>query len=500
MSKLTDLTIAEALDGLKAKQFSAVELTEAHIRAVEATNPHINAYITQTPGIARKQAAEADARYAKGEARRLDGVPIAMKDLFCTRDVLTTASSHILDGFKPKYESTVSANLWRDGAVMLGKVGLDEFAMGSSSNTNYYGTIVNPWSPWDGKTFARKLVPGGSSGGSSAAVAARCAMGATGTDTGGSIRQPASFTGISGIKPTYGRCSRWGIIAFASSLDQAGPMARTVKDCALMLESMAGHDKKDSTSVDMPVPDWAKKLGPYVKGKRIGIPKEYRVDGIPAEIDALWMRGAEWLKAQGAEIVDISLPHTKYALPVYYIIAPAECSSNLARYDGVKFGLRVDPNVNGGGSLADMYKATRAAGFGKEVRRRILIGTYVLSAGYYDAYYNKALCVRAKIAEDFRKAFESVDAILTPTAPSTAFEVGANEDDPVKMYLNDVFTIPASLAGLPCMSVPAGLGADGLPLGLHIIGKPFDEQTVLDVSQAIEIAAAFAAQPVFKAA
>jgi len=496
MTSLTHLTIADALDGLKTKKFSATELTEAHIKAVEQTDPLLNAYITKTPDIARAQAKAADARYAAGTNGLLDGIPLAIKDLYCTKDVLTTASSHILDGFKPKYESTVTQNLWNAGAVMLGKVGLDEFAMGSSTTTNYYGHIINPWSPFDGKEFTSKLVPGGSSGGSSAAVAARAAMGATGTDTGGSIRQPASFTGISGIKPTYGRCSRWGIIAFASSLDQAGPMARSVKDCALMLQAMAGHDPKDSTSVDMPVPDWVKALSPNVKGKRIGIPKEYRVEGTPAEILALWDKAAAWLKAAGAEIVDVSLPHTKYAVPTYYVLAPAEASSNLARYDGVKFGLRVD----NGGSLADMYKATRGAGFGKETRRRILVGTYVLSAGYYDAYYTKALKVRAKIAQDFAKAFEQVDALLTPTAPSTAFVIGANEDDPVKMYLNDIFTIPASLAGLPCMSVPGGLGSDGLPLGLHIIGKPFDEQTVLDVSMAVEEAAAFNALPKFMAA
>ncbi len=496
MTSLTHLTIAEALEGMKARKFSATELTEAHIKAVESSRA-LNAFVTETPEIARAQAKASDAKYAKGEAGLLEGIPLAMKDLYCTKDVLTTASSHILDGFKPKYESTVSGNLWKAGANMLGKVALDEFAMGSSTTTNYYGNVINPWSKWNGKEFTEKLVPGGSSGGSSAVIAARCAMGATGTDTGGSIRQPASFTGISGIKPTYGRCSRWGIIAFASSLDQAGPMARSVKDCALMLQAMAGHDPKDSTSVDMPVPDWVKALAPQVKGKRIGIPKEYRVDGIPAEIDALWMKAADWLKAAGAEIVEVSLPHTKYAVPTYYIIAPAECSSNLARYDGVRFGLREEVP---GGSLADMYKATRRAGFGKEVRRRILVGTYVLSAGYYDAYYNKALCVRAKIAEDFKKAFEKVDALLTPTAPSTAFVIGANEDDPVKMYLNDIFTIPASLAGLPCMSVPGGLGADGLPLGLHIIGKPFDEQTVLDVSLALEEAAKFTALPQFMAA
>jgi len=489
MTELTHLTLADALDGLKAKRFSATELTEAHIQAVEKIRP-LNAFVTETPEIARAQAKASDARYAAGEAKPLDGIPLAIKDLYCTKGVLTQAGSKILTGFKPQYESTVSHNLLnRDGGVMLGKVTMDEFAMGSSTATNCSGPTLNPWGVED------KLVPGGSSGGSSAVLAARAALGATGTDTGGSIRQPAAYTGTTGIKPTYGRCSRWGIIAFASSLDQAGPMARTVKDCAIMLKSMAGHDPKDSTSLNVAVPDWVGNLNGSVKGMTIGIPKEYRVDGIPAEISAMWEKAAEWLKAQGANIVEVSLPHTKYALPTYYIIAPAEASSNLARYDGVKFGLRVD----GDGSLADMYKATRGAGFGKEVRRRILVGTYVLSAGYYDAYYSKALKVRARMAEDFAKAFEQCDALLTPTAPSTAFKLGANEDDPVKMYLNDIFTIPASLAGLPAMSVPAGLGADGLPLGLQIIGKPMDETTVLNVGQALETAANFTALPKFMA-
>lgn len=485
---LTHLTIKGALDGLKAKKFSAVELTEAHIKAVEKVRP-LNCFVTETPEIALKQAKESDARYASGKAGPLDGIPLAIKDLYCTKGVQTTAGSKILEGFKPEYESTVTANLFRDGAVMLGKVTMDEFAMGSTTATNFTGPTLNPWG------VAKKLVPGGSSGGSSAVIAARAALGATGTDTGGSIRQPAAFTGTVGIKPTYGRCSRWGIVAFASSLDQAGPMARSVEDCAIMLKSMAGYDPKDSTSTNAPVPDWSSLLTGSVKGKTIGIPKEYRVDGTPPEINAMWDKAAEWLKAQGANIVEVSLPHTKYALATYYIVAPAEASSNLARYDGVKFGLRVE----GDGSLASMYRATRGAGFGKEVRRRILVGTYVLSAGYYDAYYNQALKVRRRIAEDFAKAFETCDALLTPTAPSTAFPIGANEDDPVKMYLNDIFTIPASLAGLPCMSVPAGLAGDGLPLGLHVIGKPMDEETVLNVGRALEVAADFKALPEFVA-
>ena len=478
MSELTHLTLADARDGLAAKRFSASELAQAHVKAVEAARS-LNAFITETPEHALNGARDSDARISRGEARPLEGLPLAIKDLFCTDGVLTTAASHILDGFKPPYESTVSANLWRDGAVMVGKTNLDEFAMGSSNTTSYYGPVLSPWSKDN-----RKLVPGGSSGGSAAAVAARLALGATATDTGGSIRQPASFVGIVGLKPTYGRCSRWGIVAFASSLDQAGPMARTVRDSAILLRSMAGFDPKDSTSIDVPVPDYEKALTGDIRGLKVGIPKEYRVDGMPAEIEALWQKGVEWLKQAGAVPVEISLPHTKYALATYYIVAPAEASSNLARYDGVRFGLRVE-----GKDLRDMYENTRAEGFGREVRRRILIGTYVLSAGYYDAYYLKAQRVRARIAEDFAAAYQQCDVILTPTAPSTAFAIGEKQEDPIAMYLNDVFTVPASLAGLPGISVPAGLGSDGLPLGLQILGRAFDEETVLRVAGVLESAA-----------
>ncbi|MGE5547445.1 MAG: Asp-tRNA(Asn)/Glu-tRNA(Gln) amidotransferase subunit GatA [Solirubrobacterales bacterium] len=487
MTDLTKLTIAEAKDGLAKGAFSAVELTQAHIDAMAAKRA-LNAYITETPDLALEQAKASDARRQAGTHGSLDGIPLGIKDLFCTKDVLTTAASHILDGFKPPYESTVSANLLKAGAVALGKLNLDEFAMGSANITSYYGPVENPWK--SKADPAKKLVPGGSSGGSAAAVAARIAMGATGTDTGGSIRQPASFCGIVGIKPTYGRCSRWGIVAFASSLDQAGPMARTVKDCALMLGAMAGHDPKDSTSAPVAVPDFAAALTGDIRGLKVGIPKEYRPDGLSAEVEAVWQQGIEWLKAAGATPVEISLPHTKYALPTYYIIAPAECSSNLARYDGLRFGLRVP-----GKTLDDMYKKTRAAGFGKEVRRRILIGTYALSAGYYDAYYAKAQKVRTLIAQDFQKAFETVDVILTPTAPSAAFGIGDNSDDPVTMWLNDVFTIPTSLAGLPGLSLPAGLSSDGLPLGLQLIGRPFDEETVFKVAGVMESAANFTALP-----
>jgi aspartyl-tRNA(Asn)/glutamyl-tRNA(Gln) amidotransferase subunit A len=486
MKQLTNLTIKEALSGLKKKEFSAVELTEAHIKATEAAR-HLNCYILETFDIARKQAQESDARYAKGEARLLDGVPIAMKDLFCTEGVQTTAASNILKGFKPPYESTVSGNMFRDGAVMLGKANLDEFAMGSANITSAYGNVINPWKR---KSDDKPLVPGGSSGGSAAAVAARIAMGATGTDTGGSIRQPAAFCGISGIKPTYGRCSRFGIVAFASSLDQAGPFARSAEDCALLLQSMAGFDAKDSTSVNCPVPDYASTIGQGVKGLRVGVPKEYRIDGTNPEILKLWEKGVEMLKDAGAEIVDVSLPYTKYALQTYYVIAPAECSSNLARYDGVRFGQRVE-----GDNLIDTYEKTRAAGFGKEVKRRILIGTYVLSAGYYDAYYNKARRVRKLIWQDFIEAYKKCDVLLTPTAPTAAFAIGENMQDPVTMYLNDVFTIPASMAGMPGMSVPVGLSADGLPLGLQLLGKPFDEATIFRAAQAIEKAANFTALP-----
>lgn len=483
MTNLTHLSMSDALAGLKNKDFTALELTNAYVAAVEAARP-LNAFITETPDIALEQAKASDARYAAGTNLPLDGMPLGIKDLFCTKGVLTTAASHILDGFKPEYESTITENLFRDGAVMLGKLNLDEFAMGSANITSYYGPVLNPWTGKDPAGADRKLVPGGSSGGSAASVSGRFAIAATGTDTGGSIRQPASFTGIVGLKPTYGRCSRWGTIAFASSLDQAGPMTRTVRDAALMLQSMAGFDPKDSTSVDMKVPDLLASLTGDIRGLRVGIPKEYRVDGMPAEIERVWQQGIEWLKAAGATPVEVSLPHTKYALATYYVVAPAECSSNLARYDGVRFGLRVE-----GKDLAEMYENTRGEGFGKEVRRRILIGTYVLSAGYYDAYYLKAQKVRARIAEDFAKAFEQCDILLTPTAPSTAFAIGEKQDDPISMYLNDVFTVPASLAGLPGMSVPAGLASDGLPLGLQLIGRPFDEETLLRVADIIEKAA-----------
>lgn len=488
MSKLTDLTIAEARDGLRKKEFSAVELTTAHVDALHSAKP-LNAFITETPDLALEQAKAADTRLAQGDAPAMTGIPIAMKDLFCTEGVRSTAASHILGDFTPQYESTVSANLRENGAVTLGKANLDEFAMGSSNETSYFGAVKNPWRA---KGSTQDFVPGGSSGGSVSAVAGRFAMAATGTDTGGSIRQPASFTGTVGLKPTYGRCSRWGIIAFASSLDQAGPITRSVRDAAIMLEAMAGHDPKDSTSINTPVPNYEAALSGDIRGLKIGIPKEYRMDGMPAEIDALWQQGIDWLRDAGAEIVDISLPHTKYALPTYYIVAPAEASSNLARYDGVRYGLRVHKD---GASLNDMYEMTRGEGFGREVRRRIMIGTYVLSAGYYDAYYLKAQKVRALIAKDFADAYTQVDAILTPTAPSAAFAFGAKSQDPIAMYLNDVFTVPASLAGLPGISVPAGLDAQGLPLGLQLLGKAFDEETVLKVANVLETAANFTAKP-----
>lgn len=486
-----DLTIGQAAQALRTKQISAVELTTAYNGAVAALNPRLNAYITTTPELALEQARLADARLAEGTATPLTGIPIAMKDLFCTEGVRTTAASKILSPFVPPYESTVSAKLKAAGAVVLGKANLDEFAMGSANITSGYGPVENPWKRAGSDA---KLVPGGSSGGSAAAVASRMALAATGTDTGGSIRQPASFTGLAGIKPTYGRCSRWGIIAFASSLDQAGPMARNVEDNALLLNAMAGFDAKDSTSAEQAVPDFTQALGRGVKGLRIGIPAEYRLEGTNPEILALWDKGIAWLREQGAEIVDISLPHTKYGLAVYYIVAPAEASSNLARYDGVRFGARVE-----GSDLIDLYERTRAAGFGAEVKRRIMIGTYVLSHGYYDAYYLKAQKVRNLILRDFTRAFEKVDAILTPTAPSAAFGIGEKTDDPVTMYLNDVFTVPASLAGVPAMSVPAGLNSEGLPLGLQVIGKHFDEETVFAVAAAIEQAAGFSALPELRA-
>ena len=491
MSDLTNLTIAAARDLLAKGEASSKELTEAHIAAVEAARP-LNAFITETPEMALEMAEASDKRRTAGEAGLLEGLPIGMKDLFCTEGVLTTAASHILDGFHPTYESTVSQNMWNAGAVLLGKTNLDEFAMGSSNMTSHYGGVENPWRKTGDN---RPLVPGGSSGGSAAAVAARCALGATGTDTGGSIRQPAAFCGIVGMKPTYGRCSRWGVVAFASSLDQAGPMARSVQDTAIMLRAMAGYDAKDSTSVNTPVPDYEAAMTGDIKGMKIGIPKEYRIDGTPAEIDQLWLQGIKWLEEAGAEMVEISLPHTHYALPTYYIIAPAEASSNLARYDGVRYGLR-EP----GATLDEMYELTRGKGFGGEVQRRILIGTYVLSAGYYDAYYNKARRVRSLIAGDFAKAYETVDAILTPTAPSAAFGMGDKMDDPIAMYLNDVFTVPASLAGLPGISIPAGLSQDGLPLGLQLLGKAFEEETLFKVAGVLEKAAGFDARPAFRAA
>ncbi len=494
MSALAGLTLTQARDGLEKGDFSSAELTETCIAAVEAARP-LNAMITETPEKALEMARASDDRRAKGEAGVLDGVPLAIKDLFCTDGVLTTAASHILDGFEPPYESTVTANLWRAGAVMLGKANLDEFAMGSSNTTSFYGPVENPWrrTMGDGEGDNRKLVPGGSSGGSAAIVAARAAPASIGTDTGGSIRQPAAFCGLVGLKPTYGRCSRWGIVAFASSLDQAGPITRTVRDAALMLRAMAGHDPKDSTSAPLDVPDFAAAMTGDIRGLKIGIPAEYRVDGMSPEIDGLWQQGIDWLKAAGAEPVEISLPHTKYALPTYYIVAPAEASSNLARYDGVRFGLR----EGGDRDLTGMYEETRGAGFGREVRRRVLIGTYVLSAGYYDAYYLKAQKMRTLIANDFKAAFETVDAILAPTTPSAAFAIGEKQDDPIAMYMNDVFAVPASLAGLPAISVPAGLDGAGLPLGLQLIGKAFEEGALLNVAGVLEEAARFDAAPAF---
>ena len=491
MTDLTELGVAAIRDGIAKGDFTAVEVAEAFNANVAAAQEALNAFIVATPEKALEAAKATDARRAAGQPLgKMGGVPIGMKDLFATKGVQTTAASHILEGFTPEYESTVSQKLWDAGAGMLGKLNLDQFAMGSSNETSYFGNVISPWRRNDGGNAA--MAPGGSSGGSSAAVSARLAPAATGTDTGGSIRQPAAFTGISGIKPTYGRCSRWGIVAFASSLDQAGPMARDVRDCAIMLEAMAGFDPKDSTSLDMPVPEWEAGLSGDLKGKKVGIPREYRMDGMDADVAASWDAGIAWLKDAGAEIVDVSLPHTKYALPAYYIIAPAEASSNLARYDGVRYGLRDLPD---GAGLQDMYAATRAAGFGPEVKRRILIGTYVLSAGFYDAYYTQAQKVRTLIAQDFKNAFTQCDVILAPTAPTAAFGLGEKSDDPLSMYLNDVFAVPASLAGLPAMSVPAGLNREGLPLGLQIVGKPFDEQGVLNAGLAIESRAQFSAKP-----
>ncbi len=484
---LLSLSLAEARDGLHAKQFSASELTDACLDALDRA-AELNCVITETAERTRDMAAASDQRIANGSAGPLEGIPIGVKDLFCTKDILTTAASHILDGFEPPYESTVTTNLWRDGAVMMGKLNLDEFAMGSSNETSFYGTAINPWRRSGDDT---KLVPGGSSGGSASAVAARLMPGAIGTDTGGSIRQPSAFTGTVGMKPTYGRCSRWGIVAFASSLDQAGPIARTVLDAAILLKSMAGHDHKDSTSIDRSVPDFERAAQLRdAKGLRVGIPKEYRIEGMPDEIERLWQDGIDWYRQAGAEIIDVSLPHTKYALPTYYIVAPAEASSNLARYDGVKYGLRVEGN-----DIIEQYEKTRAAGFGNEVKRRILIGTYVLSAGYYDAYYLKAQRVRSLIAADFKTAFEKVDVLLTPTTPSAAFGLGEKSNDPIAMYLNDIFTVTASLAGLPAISVPAGLDKDGLPLGLQVIAKTLDEETMFRAARVLEDAANFTAAP-----
>ncbi len=489
MTDLTSLKISQIRDGLKAGDFTAVELTEKYIAAVQEAS-ELNAYVCQTPDQAIEMAKASDARIAKGKAngqiRALEGVPLGIKDLFATKGVHTQACSHILDGFKPAYNSTVTQNLFSDGAVMLGKLNMDEFAMGSSNETSYYGNVVNPWRRTGSDT---KLVPGGSSGGSATAVAANLCAGATATDTGGSIRQPAAFTGTVGIKPTYGRVSRWGVVAFASSLDQAGPIARDVRDAAIMLKSMASYDELDTTSVDRPVPDYESALTGDIKGLRVGIPKEYQVENMPAEIQALWEQGKEWLKARGAEIIDVTLPHTKYALPAYYIVAPAEASSNLARYDGVRYGLRV-----AGDDIADMYEKTRAEGFGPEVQRRILMGTYVLSAGYYDAYYTKAQKVRSLIKNDFDVAFKDVDVMLTPATPSPAFAPG-EITDPVQMYLNDIFTVTVNMAGLPGISVPAGLSADGLPLGLQLIGKAFDEETLFRTAGVIEEDAQFNAKP-----
>ena len=489
MSALNTFTIAEARDKLRAKEVTAVELTQACLTAIEGADA-LGAYVHKTPDLAMEQAKAADARLAAGDAPDMCGIPLGIKDLFCTKGVDSQAASRILQGFKPEYESTVSQNLLDAGTITLGKLNMDEFAMGSSNETSVYGNAVNPW-----KVDDRQLTPGGSSGGSASAVAADLCLAATGTDTGGSIRQPAAFTGIVGIKPTYGRCSRWGVVAFASSLDQAGPMTKTVRDAAIMLETMAGYDPKDSTSADIPVPNFEAMLTGDIRGKKIGIPKEYRMDGMPAEIEKLWEDGTDKLRDAGAEIVDISLPHTKYALPAYYVIAPAEASSNLARYDGVRFGHRA--SLAAGDGITEMYEKTRAEGFGPEVQRRIMVGTYVLSAGFYDAYYNRARRVRALIKKDFDDVFAAgVDAILTPATPSAAFGLGEMTDaDPVQMYLNDVFTVTVNLAGLPGISVPTGLDSTGLPLGLQLIGRPWEEGDLLNTAYALEQAAGFVAKP-----
>ena len=489
MSDLNKLTIAGARDKLRAKEITSAELTEACLSEIEGAGV-LNAFVHHTPDLAKEQAAAADKRISSGDAPALCGIPLGIKDLFCTKGVASQAASAILDGFKPEYESTVSAQLFDRGAVMLGKLNMDEFAMGSSNETSTYGDVVNPW-----KIDDRNLTPGGSSGGSASAVAADLCLGATGTDTGGSIRQPAAFTGITGIKPTYGRCSRWGIVAFASSLDQAGPMTKDVRDAAIMLEAMCGHDAKDSTSADLAVPDFEAALTGDIRGKVIGIPKEYRMDGMPAEIEKLWEDGTAMLKDAGAEIRDISLPHTKYALPAYYVIAPAEASSNLARYDGVRFGHRA--KLDAGDGITEMYEKTRAEGFGAEVQRRVMVGTYVLSAGFYDAYFNRARKVRTLIKKDFEDVFAAgVDAILTPATPSAAFGLGeAAKADPVQMYLNDVFTVTVNLAGLPGVAIPAGMSADGLPLGMQLIGRPWEEGDMLNTAYSLERACGFVAKP-----
>ncbi len=491
MSDLNKLGLAEARDALRKGDTTSVELTEACLKAIDAADA-LNAFVHKTPDIELERARAADERIKAGDAPSMCGLPIGIKDLFCTKGVDSQAASNILKGFKPEYESTVSQQLVDAGAVMLGKLNMDEFAMGSSNETSAYGNAVSPWRR-DGDDA--QLTPGGSSGGSAAAVAADLCLAATGTDTGGSIRQPAAFTGTVGIKPTYGRCSRWGVVAFASSLDQAGPMTKSVRDAAIMLEAMCGHDPKDSTSADLPVPDFEAMLTGDIRGKKIGIPKEYRMDGMPEEISKLWADGAEMLKAAGAEIVDISLPHTKYALPAYYVIAPAEASSNLARYDGVRYGHRA--TLEAGDGITEMYEKTRAEGFGPEVQRRVMVGTYVLSAGFYDAYYNRARKVRTLIKKDFEDAFAAgVDAILTPATPSAAFGLGEmTEADPVQMYLNDVFTVTVNLAGLPGIAVPAGLDSKGLPLGLQLIGKPWEEGDLLNTAYALESAAGFVAKP-----
>ncbi len=491
MSELNKLTLADARDKLRAKEITSVELTESCLAQIENAGA-LNAFVHKTPEIALEQANAADARLAQGDAPAMCGLPVGIKDLFCTKGVPSQAASAILEGFKPEYESTITSQLFDAGSVMLGKLNMDEFAMGSSNETSTYGNAVNPWRRGNDTT---ELTPGGSSGGSASAVAADLCLAATGTDTGGSIRQPAAFTGIVGIKPTYGRCSRWGVVAFASSLDQAGPMTKTVRDSAIMLGAMAGHDPKDSTSAELAVPDFEAALTGDIRGKKIGLPKEYRMDGMPAEIEKLWADGADMLRDAGAEIVDISLPHTKYALPAYYVIAPAEASSNLARYDGVRYGHRA--TLAAGDGITEMYEKTRAEGFGHEVQRRVMVGTYVLSAGFYDAYYNRARKVRALIKKDFDDVFATgVDAILTPATPSAAFGLGEMDDaDPVKMYLNDVFTVTVNLAGLPGISVPAGLDAQGLPLGLQLIGRPWEEGDLLNTAYALENAAGFVAKP-----